>query len=222
MQTLEGHVPAVVSRLRPLGLLQSSQHLNLSISLPLRNQQALTELLRQLSDPASPNYRRYLTPAQFAESFGPSETDYQAVINFAQGHGLNVTHLHLNRVILDVEGAVPDIENAFHVTIHTYQHPTEARTFFAPDTNPSVDLTVPILHISGLDNYSLPHPCYKIRPPAPRDNALPQSGSGAGGTYAGNDFRAAYVPVSYTHLDVYKRQDFGWSACESSGPKAGR
>ena len=42
--------------------------------------------------------------------------------------------------------------------MHVYQHPTEARTFYAPDAEPSLDLAVPVLGISGLDNYALPRP----------------------------------------------------------------
>ena len=153
-----GHVPAAVARLAPVGGLPGSQRLNLAIGLPLRNQAELDTLLQQLYDPASPNYHRYLTPEQFTERFGPTEQDYQALMDFAKANGLTVTVTHPNRVVLDVAGAVADIEKAFHVTLRVYQHPTEARTFYAPDTEPSVDLAVPILHISGLDNYALPHP----------------------------------------------------------------
>ena len=193
-QTLHDHVPAVVAGLTPVDRLPASQHLNLAISIPLRNQQSLTDLLRQLSDPSSPNYRKYLTPAQFAEKFGPSEKDYQAVIDFARAHSLNVTGRHSNRVILDVEGAVSDIEKALNVTMLVYQHPKEARKFYAPDKEPSLDLTVPLAGISGLNNYALPHPRYKARP-ASVGNAAPNAGgSGPNGTYMGNDFRAAYVP----------------------------
>ena len=59
---------------------------------------------------------------------------------------------------------------------------------------PSVDFAVPILHISGLDNYSLPHPNCKVRPGGAVANATPNTGTGAGGTYRGSDFRTAYVP----------------------------
>ena len=57
----------------PVGNLPGSQRLNLAIGLPLRNQQELDTLLQQLYDPASPNYRRYLTPEEFTERFGPTE-----------------------------------------------------------------------------------------------------------------------------------------------------
>src|SRR5439155_5377278 len=126
--------------------------------------------------------------------FGPTEKDYQALTDFAKSHGLTVTVAHPNRVLLDVSGTVSDIERTFHLALRVYRHPTEARTFYAPDVEPSVDFAVPILHISGLDNYSLPHPNSKARPGGAVAKATPNSGTGPGGNYRGNDFRKAYVP----------------------------
>jgi kumamolisin len=64
--------------------METTKRLDLAIGLPLRNREALTHLLEQLYNPASPKYRQYLTPQQFAEKFGPSEEDYQVVIAFAK------------------------------------------------------------------------------------------------------------------------------------------
>ena len=188
------HVPAAVARLAPAGNLPDSQRLNLAISLPLRNEQELDALLQQLYDPVSPNYHHYLTPQEFTARFGPTESDYQALMDFAKSNGLTVTVTHPNRLVLDVAGAVSDIARTFHLTLRVYEHPTEARTFYAPDVEPSVEFGAPILHVSGLDNYSLPHPNLKVRPAGVAANATPNAGSGPGGTYRGNDFRSAYVP----------------------------
>ena len=201
MKTLSGHVPAVVSRLQAKGLLPATNNLYLAIGLPLRNQEALTNLLRQIYDPASPNYHHYLTPEQFTAQFGPTEQDYQAVINFARASGLTVVGAHPNRMLLDVAGNAANVGRAFDVTLRIYHHPTENRDFFAPDTEPSVPSALPVQDISGLDNY----------PPAAselqsirqcrqgggglrgcRPNAT--TGSGPAGNYIGNDFRNAYVP----------------------------
>ena len=212
-QTLHGHVPAITMKLARMGRLPSSQHLSLSISLPLRNQAALTVLLRQQNDPASPNYRHYLSSTQFTEKFGPSKQDYQAVIAFAQSHGLAVTGVHPNRMILDVEGPVANVETAFHVAMWSYRHPTDARSFYSPDVDPSIDLSVPVLSVDGLDNYALPHPRLKLGSPATQAAAGPPTakrgtarshvassfGSAPNGGYMGNDFRTAYAPgVSLT------------------------
>ena len=195
-QVLHGHVPAAVGRfnLQPKGQLPAATSLHLAIGLPLRNEAALDKLLQQIYDPASPNYHQYLTPEQFAAQFGPREQDYQAVIDFAKANGLTVIGTHPNRVVLDVSGPMADIERVFHVTLRTYRHPAEARDFYAPDVEPSIDLAVPILQVGGLNNYSLPHPSLKVKAVAPATGVTPNSGSGPGSTYMGNDFRAAYVP----------------------------
>lgn len=65
--------------------------------------------------------------------------------------------------------------------------------FYAPDVNPSLDLAVPILNISGLDDFSLPHPNLQPRPSNLTATATPNAGSGPSGSYLGGDFRAAYV-----------------------------
>jgi hypothetical protein len=192
---LSGCVPLAVKKfhLPPVGRLPGTQRLRLAFGLPLRNRGELDALLGQLYDPANAKYRQFLTPEQFAEMFGPSEQDYQALIAYAKASGFTVTATHPNRVVLDVEGAVADIERAFHLTMRVYQHPNEARTFYAPDAEAFLDTTVPVLDISGLDDYSLPRPMSLKRPELP---VTPQAGSGPSGSYRGNDFRAAYVPGS--------------------------
>ena len=77
MQTLNGHLPAALARLQPVDRLPSNNHMELAIGLPLRNQQALNLLLRDLYDPASPRYHQFLTPDQFTQMFGPTAEDYQ-------------------------------------------------------------------------------------------------------------------------------------------------
>jgi Pro-kumamolisin, activation domain len=192
LKTLPGHVPAVVARLHPDGRLAADARLDLAIGLPLRNRPALDTFLGQLYNPASTNFHRFLTPAQFTARFGPTAQDYQAVIQFAQTNGLSITRTHGNRVLLDVNGSVADIEKAFHVTLRTYRHPTEPGEFFAPDTEPSVAADLPVLDISGLSDLGKPRPLSHRRPASGWGGAA--DGSSPGGGYLGNDFRNAYVP----------------------------
>jgi subtilase family serine protease len=86
-QAMGGHVPAAVKFLTPTGKLSGTNQLQLAIALPLRNQAALSNLLHELYDPASPNFHHYLKPEQFAEQFGPTEADYQVVEAFANANG---------------------------------------------------------------------------------------------------------------------------------------
>jgi uncharacterized repeat protein (TIGR01451 family) len=203
MKTLHDHVPAIVSQSRDMGRLSATKTLNLAIGLPLRNQEALTNLLQQIYDPASTNYHRYLSPEQFTAQFGPTSQDYDEVIHFAEANGLVVTGTHPNRMLVDVSGKVSDVEKALHITMHTYSHPSLSRTFFAPDAEPSVPSGLSIQDLSGLDSYRRPHPNIRFKPASQTSGAAlsakssvvtPNVGSGPGGDYIGNDFRNAYVP----------------------------
>jgi hypothetical protein len=198
-QFVQGHLPAVIARQQPIGRVPASNRLDVAFGLPLRNPQGLTNLLRQIYQRGNPAFRHYLTPEEFAAAYGPTERDYQAVIDFARSHGLKVTGMHPNRTLVDVNGAVGDIEQAFHVHMNMYQHPTENRTFFAPDAQPSIDLATPVLAIGGLHNYTLPRPMIHTATGVLSAWSHPQAGSGGGGAYLGGDFRAAYAPgVSLT------------------------
>jgi uncharacterized repeat protein (TIGR01451 family) len=191
-QILNGHVPAATAGLQAAADLDASKPMEVLIGLPLRNREALTNLLNDLSNPASPSYHHYLTPAQFTEKFGPTTGDYQSVIAFAKAGGLTVGETFANRTLLQVRGTVADMERVFQVRLRVYPHPVEKRTFFAPDREPSVDLAVPLLALTGLDSFIIPHPLN--RRTDRRNPVLPRAGSAPGSNYWGNDFRAAYVP----------------------------
>jgi subtilase family serine protease len=201
-QVLQHAVPAAVTNLhlQTVGRLPGTTNLNFVIGLPLRNQPEFNQSLRDLYNPTSPSYHQYLTPQQIAERFGPADEDYQAVIAFVVSNGLALTGTYPDHTLLDVNGSVADIERTFHVTMRVYQHPTESRTFFAPDAEPSLDLAVPLAGIGGLNNFFVPHPGGSPRTASvPAASAQPGGGSGPGGAYWGSDFRAAYAPgVSLT------------------------
>ncbi len=201
---MAGHVPAAVAKfhLQSTGRLPATNGLKLAIGLPLHHQAELDELIRQLDNPASRIFHRFLTPEEFTSRFGPTEADYAAVVNFARTNGLVVTGTYGNRLLLDVAGPAAAVENAFHITLRKYRHPTENRDFFAPDTEPSVDAALPVADVQGLNDYSRPHPkLYRadLAGTSSKD-ATPSAGSGpivnGTATYIGNDFRDAYVPDS--------------------------
>jgi len=193
---LSGHVPPPVERAisLPLGRLPGTNQLHLALSLPLRNPAGLTNLLAAIYRPGDPEYHHFLRPGGFAARFGPAPDDYASVIHFARTNGLTVSATHSNRLLVDVTGRVADIERALHVQLHWYRHPTEPRNFFAPDSEPTVDPRLPLLHVSGLDSFYRPHPNLVVGPPPASSPRTPLAGSGPNGYYLGNDFRQAYVP----------------------------
>ncbi len=191
VQVLHNHVrPAVTNgRAARVGPMPNNQRLRLAILLPLRNQNQLTSLLKRLHDRTSPDYRHFLTVAQFTERFGPSKRDYEAVVKFARSKGFTVTNAPANRMLVHLDGTVSQINKVFHVTMTNYRHPTENRIFYSPDREPSLELSVTVAHVAGMNNFSLPRPKFKRAPPNFRRNAV---GSGPSGAYLGSDMRAAY------------------------------
>jgi subtilase family serine protease len=197
LRTLDGHVPALTAYARRLADAPPTQELDLALGLPLRNRDKLAQLLAQLYDVRGAQYRHFVSAEEFADKFGPSEEDYATVRRFAEEHGFQVLKTHSNRALLDVKASVRDIEQAFHLRMGLYEHPTENRAFYAPDMEPSVEADVPLLSISGLDNAVLPQPA-SLRE-RPQGSPTPEVGSGPAGYYWGYDFRHAYVPgVSLT------------------------
>jgi hypothetical protein len=193
-QPVLARLPASARLAQPLARMGDTQPLSIALTLPFHHPEALTNLLREIQDPKSPNYRHYLTREEFTKRFGPTEEEYGALKQFAVTHGLAVHRDHANRMLLEVGGTVGDIQRAFHTTLRVYRHPTEARTFYAPDTEPSIDFPIKVLSVRGLDNYELARPRVQAVP-LDGGRAEPNgTGSGPGGGFRGNDFRAAYVP----------------------------
>jgi subtilase family serine protease len=173
----------------PLSRVDAVERLAVAIGLPARNQPELSALLRELHDPASPAYHAWLTPEAFTARFGPAEADYARLTAWAEAMGLRVVETAPNRLMLNLSGTTADIEHAFGVRMHRYQHPS-GRSFRSPDRPPSLDLDLPVATIDGLNDFCRPAP--QAEPAGPGSAPVPNSGSGAGGTCMGQDFRAAY------------------------------
>jgi subtilase family serine protease len=202
-ETLKTHHvrPATLNgQAKLVGRLPATQIMQLDVVLPIRDQAGLDSFLADLYSSTVPNYRHFLTPAEFTARFGPTQADYDAVLRYVQQHGLAVVGGSRDGMEVQVRGPVSAIESAFHVNLLTYQHPTENRIFYGPDREPTADLPFALWHISGLDNYSIPHPLYVkksdyakahgISPDAVISHAT--TGSGPSASFLGSDMRAAY------------------------------
>jgi subtilase family serine protease len=175
---------------KPVGRLPASQTMRFDVVLALRHQPELANFIDQLYDPTSSSYRQFVTVKQFTERFGPSQEDYDAVIAFAKANGLTVVRGSRDGFDIQLKGTVATIEKAFHVSLGVYQHPTENRTFYAMDREPTPNLSVRLWHISGLDNYSVPRPALLKRDVKIKSNAT--TGSCPSASFCGSDMRAAY------------------------------
>jgi kumamolisin len=183
-----------------VGHLPADQIMKLDLVLPVRDQAALDRFVEEVYNPASSSYRQFLTVPEFTARFGPTQQDYDAVVRFAAVHGLTVTGGSRDGMDVQVAGRVSAIERAFNISLLTYKHPTENRVFYSPDREPTTSLPFQLWHVSGLDNYSIPHPmvvsktayakAHGIAPEAVVHHAT--TGSGPSASFLGSDMRAAY------------------------------
>jgi kumamolisin len=200
--TMTHHVRDVVrnGQVQSNGQLPQNQMMSLDIVLPVRNRAALDQFVADVYDPASANYHHFLTPQQFTAQFGPTQADYDAVVQFAQLNGFTVTGGSRDSMDVQVRGPVSAVQTAFHVRMQTYKHPSENRTFYSPDQEPTTDLSFNLWHVSGLDNYSIPHPLFESKTEYAAAHGInanqvvshATTGSGPSASFLGSDMRAAY------------------------------
>ena len=136
---------------------------------PSSSQQAdLDQLLAQQQDPSSPNYHRWLTPEQYADRFGLSQSDIDKIVSWLGQHGLTLKSVARSRNAIAFGGAASQIGSAFGVRIHSYNVGGEQH--YANSTDPTIPVAFQgvVLIIRGLHDFRLKP---RLRPSAhPRDN----------------------------------------------------
>ena len=115
------------------------------------------QFLRELQDPASPQFHKYLSEAEWNARFAPAAEDEQAVVAWAESQGFTVTQRYGNRLLVDVEGPVAVIEKALNVSINLYQIKDE--THFSNDRDPSIPAALggSVNAVLGLNNIEVAH-----------------------------------------------------------------
>jgi Pro-kumamolisin, activation domain len=136
-----------------LGPVPGDTPVPLQIGMPVRDGAGLQAFIEQVSDPKSPQFRKYMTQAQFNSTHGATDADYAALQAWAVGRGFTTYATYPNNLLLSA--------------------------FIAVDREPSLDLGVSVLEISGLTSFRVPQPA--------------GSTTGQAGGFQSSDLRAAYV-----------------------------
>jgi subtilase family serine protease len=141
--------------------------LDFSVALKWRHRQALAALDRAVSDPSSPDYGRYLTPAQFRRRFSPTGADVAAVTGFLRSHGFRVGNVSKARMLVEASGSVRQAERAFHTDLRRYAIGGHRLIESAKPVSVPASLGSTVLGVDGL-NQALAHPlAMRQAPPAP-------------------------------------------------------
>jgi len=144
-----------------LGHYNPNQRLRLTLGLQPPHVNEERQFLESIQTKGSHDFHHFLSAEEWTKRFDPSVEDEQAVVDWLTAHGLTVTHRFPNRLLVDVEGTAGTIENAFGVTMNSYQVGT--KTVYSNDRDPQIpsNLTNIIHSVGGLNNLEVMHPANK-------------------------------------------------------------
>ncbi len=114
----------------------ASARVDFELYLGLRDGASAEALVKQVSDPASPTYGSYLSPAGFRARFARPQSDVDAAAAWLRSQGFAVGEIPLSHVSVPASGTVAQVNRAFDVTLGYYR--TRGRVQRAPDRAPSI------------------------------------------------------------------------------------
>lgn len=123
------------------------------VTLVLRPAPGLESFLVEQQTPASPNYRRWLTPEQFGDRFGLTPNDLAKLTGWLQSQGLRVHDVARGRHWITFSGSTAQIGRALHTEFHRYL--VNGRMHIANASDPAVPTALAgvIAAFLGLDDF---------------------------------------------------------------------
>ena len=134
--------------------------MQLQIRLPAEKQQELDQLTRDQQDPKSPNYHKWLTPAEFKQRFSLAPEDTEAIAAWLQSAGFTVEVVNPQSIVFS--GTAGQVRNAFHTEIHNLD--VNGEKHIANMTNPQIPaaLAPAVVGVVSLNDFK-PRPANRPR-----------------------------------------------------------
>jgi uncharacterized protein (TIGR03437 family) len=132
---LRGHRHSQAVSQNDRGLADPATELR-DVTLLLQPAAGLEAFLAEQQTPSSPNYRRWLTPEQFADRFGLTSNDVGKLTAWLQSEGLTVRDVARGRHWITFSGSVEEVGRALHTEFHRYR--VKGAMHVANATDPSV------------------------------------------------------------------------------------
>jgi hypothetical protein len=113
---------------------------------------AIEKLLDDQQNKSSPSYHQWLTPAQFGQQFGPTDSDIQIITSWLQSHGFEVGAPQ-GRTVMEFSGSASQVQEAFHTTIHKYVVNGEQHWANSSDPQIPTGLLPAVAGVASLNNF---------------------------------------------------------------------
>ena len=157
MVAIDGNTPPSLDRATFVKHSDPNGVMKIVVGLKMRNEQDLDDLITRQQDSASPDYHRFIIPADFADRFAPAQSDVANVSSYLESQGFSVLQVTPNRMLIQARGTVGQIEQAFQVSINDYDF--NEKRHFNNDRDPSVpaNLRNVVRSIGGLSSLGNRH-----------------------------------------------------------------
>jgi pseudomonalisin len=141
-----------------LGATSPAKALHLDVVLSQRNPAQAASALKAMYTPGSATYRQFLTPAQYAASYGPTTAQINAVTSYLSSAGLTNVAVTPNKQLVTATTTVATAAKAFNTTFANYSF--NGKTFTTNTTVASVPaaLAGDVSAVVGLSDLALPTP----------------------------------------------------------------
>jgi subtilase family serine protease len=159
---LPTQVPDVVSRSKDLGHSNPDAVLHMAMSLPYADAAGMQAFVDSVSDPASPNYRQFLTPEQIGARFGLADNQVQGVVDYLKAAGFKINLVGKNHLSILADGTVAQAEKAFSTSIHEFQALRNDELGNSRYFSHTTALTIPaaiapyVIDVAGLESFTKP------------------------------------------------------------------
>jgi subtilase family serine protease len=139
-------------------------HASIVFKLSPAQQADLDKLLAEQQDPHSTNYRKWLTPEQYAARFGMSDGDLAKVSAWLTSQGLNVNGYSRARTSVFFSGNAAQVESALRTQFNRYLVDGEIHFANATEIYLPAALSGTVLSVRGLDDFR-PRPRVHVAQP---------------------------------------------------------
>ena len=135
-----GAVPAVVGRTVAASAVAATATEEGELYLNVRHPAAEVALAGAVSNPASPSYGKYVTPAAWINEFSPTKATLASAEAYLTGSGFHVYSVPASRLYIVFRGPASLFGSVFQTSIRTYRSGNHSVT--APATAPSLPASI--------------------------------------------------------------------------------
>jgi subtilase family serine protease len=169
--------PRFTSSAKMVGKVDESTPIEVTLWLSPHNKADMDSVAKDLYDPKSPNYRRWLSKTELMKRYAPTAAESKKVSDFLTANKMTIVKTGPDNFYVRAKGTASAVSSAFHVTLNNYE--VNGKTVRGNVEDPYIEGEASSLvkTVVGLDSLEFTHPILNrfsgVQAPAAPPSALP-------------------------------------------------